>query len=206
MTLTAEQPSLLGGALTIGGTTIPLQVASAPSGAFIAYGTGRARFLTAGRASAFGDGSLLSTSWYLMLGTGHGIDTGSLRFLRSFPDSPAAPQLPTSMTGSFVRDDGQTGQLGLDLSQRGTSFSGTAQFGEMSFPFLGTIGAGQAPEPVHAISVSPQATIEIDGAYVPGGVAAPQPHLDGTVTATFADGSVHTATFTLVPAVQAGAG
>lgn len=212
MTLTAVQPRLLGGTLTVTGTTIPLRVAAAPGGSFVEVGTGPTGFFSFGKVFPFGDGSLLGKSRYLMFGRGM-FETGSMRFLRSFPDSPNTPQLPKSLAGSFVRDDFQQGRVDIGLIQTGSSFSGTALFGDMSFPFLGTIGAvqppdpdGQARAPVHAISVSPFATIDINAVYVPGDPAAPQPHMDGTVTAAFADGSVHTATFTLLPAVQVGGG
>jgi hypothetical protein len=132
-------------------------------------------------------------------------DVGTLAFIKSFP-SDGAVQLPPMLEGSFVRDDGQTGDISVDVcSQTGSDFQGVATFGDLSFPFLGSIGAMTPPDgtmpasaPVRVLSVSPAGTLLITGTWQ----EAPQPHMDGTVMATFADGTVHTATFELVPAVR----
>jgi hypothetical protein len=70
----------------------------------------------------------------------------------------------------------------------------------MEFPFLDSIGALNegVMAPVRALSVSPAGTLLITGDWN----ASPEPHLDGMVMANFADGSVHTAQFELVPAVR----
>jgi hypothetical protein len=132
-------------------------------------------------------------------------DVGTLAFIKSFPGDGAA-QLPSMLAGSFVRDDGQTGTISVDIrSQKGSDFQGVAMFGGLPFPFVGSIGGMTPPDgttpasaPVGALSVSPAGTLLIAGAWQ----EAPQPHIDGTVRATFADGSVHTASFELVPAVR----
>jgi hypothetical protein len=132
-------------------------------------------------------------------------DVGTLAFIKSFPGDGAA-QLPSMLAGSFVRDDGQTGTISVDVcSQTGSDFQGVAMFGDVPFPFLGSIGAMTPPDgtmpasaPVRALSVSPAGTLLITGTWQD----APQPHMDGTVMATFADGSVHTANFELIPAVR----
>jgi hypothetical protein len=132
-------------------------------------------------------------------------DAGTLNFIKSFP-SDGAVQLPSMLAGSFVRDDGQTGTISVDIrSQKGSDFQGVAMFGGLPFPFVGSIGGMTPPDgttpasaPVGALSVSPAGTLLIAGAWQ----EAPQPHIDGTVRATFADGSVHTANFELVPAVR----
>ena len=136
---------------------------------------------------------------------GGATDVGTLDFIKSFPGDGAV-QLPSMLAGSFVRDDGQTGKISVDVrSQKGSDFQGVAMFGDLPFPFLGSIGAMTPPDgtmpasaPVRALSVSPAGTLVITGTWK----EAPQPHMDGTVMATFADGSVHTATFELVPAVR----
>ncbi len=126
---------------------------------------------------------------------GGGTDVGTLAFIKSFPGDGAV-QLPSMLAGSFVRDDGQTGTISVDVcSQKGSDFQGVAMFGDLPFPFLGSIGAMTPPDgtmpasaPVRALSVSPAGTLLITGTWQ----EAPQPHMDGTVMATFADGSVHT--------------
>jgi hypothetical protein len=136
---------------------------------------------------------------------GGGTDVGTLDFIKSFPGDGAV-QLPSMLAGAFVRDDGQTGTISVDVgSQKGSDFQGVAMFGDLPFPFLGSIGAMTPPDgttpasaPVRALSVSPAGTLLITGTWR----EAPQPHMDGTVMATFADGSVHTANFELVPAVR----
>jgi hypothetical protein len=130
-------------------------------------------------------------------------DVGTLNFFKSFADLPAV-QLPRALDGTFVRDDGQTGRISVDIrGQRGSDFQGLAMFGDMPFPFLGSIGAAdtRGMAPVRALSVSPAGTLLITGDW---NGASPEPHLNGMVIATFADGSVHTADFELVPAVRAG--
>jgi hypothetical protein len=138
-------------------------------------------------------------------------DVGTLSFIQSFPPNPATVQLPAVMAGTFTRhDDGSTGRITVDLrdpttgmsTQKGSDFHGTAMFGDMPFPFQGSIGApddaGLAP--VRALSVSPFGTLLITGVW---DTAAPQPHMNGLVSATLADGSVFTADFTLlVPAIN----
>jgi hypothetical protein len=130
-------------------------------------------------------------------------DIGTLTFFQSFPGANAA-QLPSRLDGTFVRDDGQTGEIIVVCrDQRGSDFDGVATFGDVPFPFLGSIGApdDRGIAPVRALSVSPAGTLLITGVWNTGG---PQPHLDGVVIAMFADGSVHTASFELVPAVLVG--
>jgi hypothetical protein len=127
-------------------------------------------------------------------------DMGTLDFFKSFPGDGAV-QLPPLLDGRFVRDDGQTGEIIVVCrDQRGSDFDGVATFDGIPFPYLGSIGAPDAGgmAPVRALSVSPFGTLLITGEWTEG----PQPHLDGMVMATFADGSVHTADFELVPAVQ----
>lgn len=132
-------------------------------------------------------------------------DVGTLAFIKSFPGDGAV-QLPSMLEGSFVRDDGQTGTISVDVcGQTGSDFQGVAMFGDLQFPFLGSIGAMTPPDgtmpasaPLRALSVSPAGTLLITGTWQ----EAPQPHMDGTVMATFADGSVHTANFELIPAVR----
>ena len=127
-------------------------------------------------------------------------DLGTLHFFKSFP-SNGAVQLPSRLDGRFVRDDGQTGEIIVVCrGQKGSDFDGVATFDGIPFPFLGSIGAPDAGgmAPVRALSVSPAGTLLITGNW---DTAAPQ-HMDGFVKATFGDGSVHTATFELVPAVQ----
>jgi len=126
-------------------------------------------------------------------------DVGMLHFFKSFSELPAV-QLPSVLDGRFVRDDGQTGEIIVVCrDQRGNDFQGVAMFGGVSFPFLGSIGAADAQgmAPVRALSVSPAGVMLITGDWNGG----PAPHLDGMVMVTFADGSVHTADFELVPAV-----
>jgi hypothetical protein len=146
-------------------------------------------------------------SWFehadYRLRAGGTTDVGTLDFFQSFPDAGAV-QLPRALGGSFVRDDGQQGRIDVDISgQQGSNFQGTAMFGDLPFPFVGSIGASTpgGPDrpgsaPVHALSVTPFGTLLVEGTWVSG----PQPHLDGMVTAMFADGSVHTASFVLAPA------
>jgi hypothetical protein len=125
-------------------------------------------------------------------------DLGTLDLIQSLP-SDGAVQLPSVLGGSFLRDDGQTGRISVELSgQKGSDFQGTALFGDLPFPFVGSIGSPDLRNgaPVRALSVSPFGTLLVVGTWE----AAPQPHMDGMVMATFADGSVHTASFTLAPA------
>jgi hypothetical protein len=126
-------------------------------------------------------------------------DVGTLNFFQSFSQLPAV-QLPPRLAGTFVRDDGERGIIAVLLTQRGNDFMGVATFGDIPFPFLGSIGAEDADQiaPVRALSVSPAGTLLITGDW---NGAGPQPHLHGVVMATFADGSVHTAMFELLPAV-----
>ena len=124
------------------------------------------------------------------LTTPAGRDEGSLLFLQSF-DVPNAAQLPPRMSGGFTRDDGQKGTISVELGQKGSDFEGVGMFGDLPFPFRGSIGAfAPGGAPVHAISVSPYATITIDCQWLDG-------VLIGGVNASFADGSVHTASFFL---------
>jgi hypothetical protein len=131
-------------------------------------------------------------------------DLGTLHFFKSFSGLPAV-QLPTELRGSFVRDDGQTGEIIIVArGQRGNDFFGEATFGGIPFPlpFLGSIDALDANgmASLRALSVSPAGTFLITGDW--NGIG--DPHIHGMVHATFADGSVHTADFDLVPAVVIG--
>jgi hypothetical protein len=131
-------------------------------------------------------------------------DLGMLHFFKSFTDLPAV-QLPTELRGTFLRDDGERGIIAVLLQgQRGNDFFGEAMFGDIPFalPFLGSIGAMDANgmAPLRALSVSPAGTFLITGDW--NGIG--DPHIRGMVHATFADGSVHTADFELVPAVLTG--
>jgi hypothetical protein len=119
-------------------------------------------------------------------------DIGTLTFIKSFPgDRPL--QVPRRLADP-------NGILTLELSgQQGPDFQGTATFDGIAFPFVGSIGNPDW----RALAVSPAGTLLITGVWhlVDNPAGAPQPHMDGTVTATFADGSVHTSYFELVPAV-----
>jgi hypothetical protein len=166
--------------------------AVSPGGNFVVHGTQDAGFI-----------------WFehgdYKLRQGGVTDLGTLDFFKSFPDQGAV-QLPSALDGTFVRDDGQAGEIIVVCRpQEGSAFQGIATFGGLPFPFLGSIGApddgGMAP--VRALSVSPAGTLLITGVWDTG---APQPHMDGVVRASFADGSVHTADFELIPAVQTNGG
>ena len=61
-------------------------------------------------------------------------DVGTLAFIKSFPGDGAV-QLPSMLAGSFVRDDGQTGTISVDVcSQTGSDFQGVAMFGDLPVP------------------------------------------------------------------------
>ena len=61
-------------------------------------------------------------------------DIGTLAFIKSFPGDGAV-QLPSMLAGSFVRDDGQTGTISVDVcSQTGSDFQGVAMFGDLPVP------------------------------------------------------------------------
>lgn len=206
-TMTEVENNQADATLVAGPETTPFHVTMGASNVFTAVGTGPLGFVAHGTATQFGDGSSLERSRYTLRDRSAGaLEKGTLLFLQSFPDAGAA-QLPSALTGSFVRDDGQTGDISVELAQQGSQFQGTGSFDGLDFPFVGTIGApavgpSGAPgiAPVHAISVSSVASIVIGGTWT----AAPQPHMVGTVEITFADGSVHTATFTLAGSPTAG--
>lgn len=181
---------------------IPFGVTVSASNNFTAIGMGGSFVVNHGSVQLFGDGSWRASADY-RLRTPQGTDVGSLVFLRSFNVANPA-QLPVAMYGRFLRDDGQTGDLSLRLSQKGSEFQGVAMFAGIPFPFVGTVGAAPPPEgdkigsaPVHAISVSAAGNLTIDGSFSNG-------ILIGMVKGTLADGSTHSATFELVPAVIVG--
>lgn len=200
MTLSGSHNRQLEGTLTAASTTVPFHVTIGASNVFTAVSGGPFGFVVHGNVTDFGDGSSISTADYKLRGPA-GNEGGTLVFLQSFNTSNPS-QLPPSMSGRFLRDDGQTGDLSLRLSQKGSEFQGVAMFAGIPFPFVGTIGAGNPPAgdkagsaPVHAISVSLAGTLTIDGSFSNG-------ILIGMMKGSLADGSVHTASFQLVPAVQ----
>ena len=196
-TMTEVENNQADAVLTAGAETTPFHVTIGESNVFNAVGTGPVGFRAHGNITEFGDGSSIERSHYILRhGEGGTLEKGVLIFLQSFPADGAA-QLPATLTGSFVRDDGQTGELSVSLTQQGSEFQGTGSFGGLAFPFVGTVGGAGGTAPVHAISVSDLATITIDGTWS----TSPGPELDGSVNITFADGSVHTATFTLEPSI-----
>jgi len=174
--------------VTVGASNVFTAVS--PGGNFVVHGTQDAGFIWFEHAD------------YRLRQSGM-TDAGMLHFFKSFSDLPAV-QLPARLAGTFLRDDGERGIIAVLLQgQRGNDFDGVAMFGGIPFPFLGSIGALDARggmAPVRALSVSPAGTLLITGDWSEG----PAPHLDGMVMATFADGSVHTADFELVPAVLTG--
>jgi hypothetical protein len=182
-------------------TSLPFHVTVAASDVFTAVSPG-GNFVVHGMQDA---GFIWFEHGDYRLRLGGVTDLGMLDFFKSFPDADAA-QLPSALDGTFVRDDGQTGRISVDVrGQKGSDFQGVAMFGDLPFPYLGSIGApddhGMAP--VRALSVSPAGTLLITGVWDTGG---PEPHLDGMVRAAFGDGSVRTATFELLPAVQTNGG
>jgi prepilin-type processing-associated H-X9-DG protein len=176
-------------------TPLPFHVTVGASDVFTAVSPG-GNFVVHGMQDAF--------IWFeegaYRLRQGGMTDLGMLHFFKSFSDLPAV-QLPSMLDGTFVRDDDERGIIAvLVQGQQGNDFNGVAMFGGIPFPFLGSIGAADAHgmAPVRALSVSPAGVMLVTGDW---NGAAREPHLDGRVMVTFADGSVHTADFELVPAV-----
>jgi hypothetical protein len=177
--------------------SLPFHVTVGASDVFTAVSPG-GNFVVHGMPGAF----ILFEQADYKLRQGGMTDRGMLHFFKSFSDLPAV-QLPTELRGTFVRDDGERGIIAVLLQgQRGNDFFGEAMFGDIPFPlpFLGSIGAMDADgmAPVRALSVSPAGSFLIVGDW--NGIF--DPGIRGMVHATFADGSVHTADFELVPAVR----
>jgi len=195
MDLTPVRHRQLNGNLMVTGMTIPFGITIGASQVFTAVGEHGAFVAHGNILQVNGDGSVLAMSDYKL-----GADRGTLLFLKPIPtDSPT--QLANTYTGSFTRDDGQTGALIIVVRQKGSSFTGMATFGDvaaggMSVPYLGTVGGVVPPDPdkgspVHVISLTAFATLTLDATVNGDG------SISGMVDITFGDGSVHTATFTL---------
>ncbi|MGZ4380595.1 MAG: hypothetical protein ACXVZ2_10215 [Gaiellaceae bacterium] len=156
-------------------------------------------FTASGKLSDLAGGTTLGNASYRFR-TPAGIDKGKLTFLRSF-DSTAPAQLGRSADGGALRDDGTAGPLSLDVTgQTDSSFQGSVTLGDAQYPMLGTVGnpdqGGFAP--VDTLEVSSFGTLLMQGS-IHGGA---QPHMFGTISASFADGSSSSFSFgLLVPAV-----
>ena len=186
----------LHGNLMVTGMTIPFNVTIGQSQVFTAVGQHGA-FVAHGKIlQVNGDGSVVAMSHYKL-----GADRGTLLFLKPIPtDNPL--QLANTYTGSFTRDDGQTGALIIVVRQVGSYFSGMATFGDlaaggMSVPYGATVGVvppdPDKGAPIHIISLTPFATLTADATVNGDG------SISGVVHVMFGDGSVHTARFTLRP-------
>ncbi len=156
-------------------------------------------FTASGKLSDLADGTTLGNASYRFK-TSAGVDKGKLTFLRSF-DSTAPVQVGRGADGGFLRDDGQAGPLSLDVSgQTDTSFQGSVEIGTDQFPMLGTVGNPDLDgfAPVDTLEVSSLGTLLMQGS-IHGGA---QPHMFGTISASYADGSSSSFSFgLLVPAV-----
>ncbi len=157
------------------------------------------QFTSSGKLTDLADGTTLGNANYRFK-TSAGVDKGKLTFLRSF-DSTAPAQLGRSADGGFLRDDGVAGPLSLAVSgQTDTSFQGTVELGTDQYPMLGTIGNPDLDgfAPVDTLEVSSLGTLLMQGS-IHGGA---QPHMFGTMTASYSDGSTSNLSFgLLVPAV-----
>ena len=184
----------LNGNLMVTGMTIPFKVTIGQSQVFTAVGAHGAFVAHGNILQVNGDGSVVAMSHYKL-----GADRGRLLFLKPIPtDNPI--KLANTYTGSFTRDDGQTGALIIVVRQEGSFFSGMATFGDlaaggMSVPYGATVGV-VPPDPdkggpIHIISLTAFATLTADATVNGDG------SIRGSVHVMFGDGSVHTATFTL---------
>jgi hypothetical protein len=84
--------------------------------------------------------------------------------------------------------------------QTDSSFQGSIVLGTGQFPMLGTVGDrnGDGFAPVDTVEVSPLGTLLMQGSIRGGG----QPHMFGTISASYADGPSSSFSFgLLVPAV-----
>jgi len=156
-------------------------------------------FTASGKLSDLADGTTLGNANYRFK-TPAGVDKGKLTFLRSF-DSTAPAQFGRSADGGVLRDDGTAGPLSLDVTgQTESSFQGSVTLGDAQYPMLGTVGNADLRgfAPVDTLEVSSLGTLLMQGS-IHGGA---QPHMFGTISASFADGTSSSFSFgLLVPAV-----
>jgi hypothetical protein len=179
--------------------SLPFQVTVGASGVFTAVSPG-GNFVVHGMAKSTQGFGMWEVGRYRLLRPrpNEMTDIGTLTFFKSFPGEGAG-QLPAALEGTFERDDGQTGRILIGIHWRFDSdFRGVAMFGDISFPFLGSIGEAdeRGIAPVRALSVSPFGTLLIKGNWVLDQTRPP--HLDGMVWIILGDGSVRTASFVLV--------
>lgn len=194
--LTETHNRQLDGTLMVTGMDFPFHVTVAASHVFNAVGNGGS-FVAHGMVDVMPDGSSISMADYRL-----GADRGKLLFLHPVPTANPA-KLSDMYQGSFLRDDGQTGQLIIVVRQEGSSFQGMATFlidtGQpdllpITLPYLATVGAaGEKGAPIHVISLTPFASLTADAMLTLNG------NIMGTVRVMFGDGSVHVARFDLVP-------
>lgn len=184
----------LTGTLMVTGMDFPFKVTVAASHVFNAVGMDGS-FVAHGMVALNGDGSSISTADYRL-----GRDRGKLLFLHAVPTaSPAV--LSSRYSGSFLRDDGQTGELIIVVRQQGSSFEGMATFvvgpdkTAMTLPYLATVGArgAEGMAPIHILSLTQFASLTADAAI------SGNNSISGSVRVMFGDGSVHTASFDLRP-------
>jgi hypothetical protein len=173
--------------------SLPFHVTVGASGVFTAVSPG-GNFVVHGMLDA--DFSFFAHGDY-RLRQGGMTDIGTLDFFKSFP-AEGAVQLPSALEGPFVRDDGQTGRILVGIHfQSGSDFGGVAMFGDVPFPFLGSIGAADdhGMAPVRALSVSPAGTILITGVWDTAPLG-----MNGMARVTLGDGSVRFINYGLSPA------
>ncbi len=193
--------------LTASFGTIALQVTISPDGRRFLAATAVKTSTNRGGIDLSGSGKLTDLADGTVLGAGNyrlrtstGVDKGQLTFLRSF-DSTAPAQVGRSADGGFLRDDGEAGNLSLAVSsQVDSSFQGSVQLGDAQFPMVGTVGNPDFNNfaPVDTLEVSPLGTLLMRASIHGGG----QPHMFGTISASYADGSSSSFSFgLLVPAV-----
>jgi len=184
----------LDGTLTVTGQAFPFNVTISASHVFTAVGTGGS-FVAHGMVAVNGDGSSISMADYKL-----GADRGTLLFLHPVPTANPA-RLALTYSGTFTRDDGQTGLLIIVVRQNGSWFDGMATFTtdtgqpEFALPYLATVGAtGDRGAPIHFINLTPIASLTAGAMLTINGDG-----IHGMVNVTFGDGSVHTAMFDLTP-------
>lgn len=144
--------------------------------------------------------AFLHADWKFMPAMGMR-DEGVLLALQAFPGNGPG-QVPTRWAGMFMFTDGTQGPLAVEIqAQDGTSHFGMAMLADAgSFPFFLTIAsemdARMGAFALHAIGHTPQVMYMISGWY-----DSRTNMINAMFTATFADGSVRTGSFMLVPAV-----